>query len=548
MSWAAPSWVSRQSAVPGRAFSVLVAWLYGGASGGSVDVVVVDAWSSRTAVARRRRRRRCRRAATRRRSPPRPRPRRPRRTGADGGDGAGARCGAAAGSGAGATTAGVPRRDRTSGRAYRRDAAGSRDPPLPRRRSLRRMDADQILALTDRLLAEHDPARPHRVPRRPVRPGPRVGVLPRGLRRPRRRREAPARRRGAAPRRRASSTPRSAGTASACSSPRPRSWPTRSDDTKARLLRPLFTGEEIWCQLFSEPGAGSDLASLATRAVRDGDEWVVNGQKVWNTLAHMADRGMLVARTDPDVPKHRGLTYFALDMHAPGVEVRPLRQITGEAEFNEVYLTDVRVPDADRVGDVGDGWRVSMTTLMNERVTDRRRGRAPASRGPIGELMTVWRDLPEDRRDPVARDAVTKLLDRGRGAAPHQHPRRAEPQGRRRRARGLGEQARVRRGQQAHLLRGDQPPRPRRRAHRPLRLRPPRVARTSPAASTSARCSCGRGPTRSRAARRRSCATSSASGSSASPASPAPTRRCRGRTSRAGRRRRRVAATRAERT
>jgi len=180
-------------------------------------------------------------------------------------------------------------------------------------------------------------------------------------------------------------------------------------ETRARLLRPLFTGEEVWCQLFSEPGAGSDLASLATRAVRDGDEWVVNGQKVWNTLAHMADRGMLVARTDPDVPKHKGLTYFALDMHAAGVEVRPLVQITGEAEFNEVYMTDVRVADRDRIGDTGDGWRVSMTTLMNERVTI---GGAVAQResGPIADLMRLWRSLPEDRRqDPVARDKVAAL-------------------------------------------------------------------------------------------------------------------------------------------
>ncbi len=179
------------------------------------------------------------------------------------------------------------------------------------------------------------------------------------------------------------------------------------DELKARLLRPLFTGEELWCQLFSEPGAGSDLASLATRAVRDGDEWVVSGQKVWNTLAHRADRGMLVTRTNPDAPKHRGLTYFALDMHAPGVDVRPLRQITGEAEFNEVYLTHVRVPDADRIGGLGDGWRVSLTTLMNERVSI---GGAVASRnsGPIGDALQVWRDHPE-RHDPVRRDRLAKL-------------------------------------------------------------------------------------------------------------------------------------------
>ncbi|MGB0210313.1 MAG: acyl-CoA dehydrogenase family protein, partial [Ilumatobacteraceae bacterium] len=134
-----------------------------------------------------------------------------------------------------------------------------------------------------------------------------------------------------------------------------------TDEQKHRFLRPMFTGEERWCQLFSEPGAGSDFAGLATRAVRDGDEWVVNGQKVWNTLAHLADWGMLVTRTDPDSPKHRGMTYFAVDMRSDGVEVRPLRQITGEAEFNEVYLTDARIPDDQRIGAEGEGWRVALT-------------------------------------------------------------------------------------------------------------------------------------------------------------------------------------------
>jgi alkylation response protein AidB-like acyl-CoA dehydrogenase len=184
-----------------------------------------------------------------------------------------------------------------------------------------------------------------------------------------------------------------------------------SDELRGRLLRPLFTGEDVWCQLFSEPGAGSDLASLATRAVRDGDEWVVNGQKVWNTLAHLGDRGMLVARTDPEVPKHRGLTYFALDMRTPGVEVRPLRQITGEAEFNEVYLTDVRIPDSDRIGDVGDGWRVSMTTLMNERVTigggGGGSGGPKRASGAIAEAVDIWQRRAD--HEPAMRDRLMKL-------------------------------------------------------------------------------------------------------------------------------------------
>jgi alkylation response protein AidB-like acyl-CoA dehydrogenase len=180
-----------------------------------------------------------------------------------------------------------------------------------------------------------------------------------------------------------------------------------SDEQKKRWLRPLWTGEEIWCQLFSEPSAGSDLANLATRAVRDGNRWVVNGQKVWTSSAHIAARALLVTRTDPDVPKHKGLTYFSVDMRASGVEVRPLRQATGEAEFNEVFLTDVVIPDADRIGEVGQGWAVSTATLMNERVA---LGAfvLPREGGMIGFSAKTWREHPE-LRTPGLHEQLLRL-------------------------------------------------------------------------------------------------------------------------------------------
>jgi alkylation response protein AidB-like acyl-CoA dehydrogenase len=214
-------------------------------------------------------------------------------------------------------------------------------------------------------------------------------------------------------------------------------WGT--DEQKRRWLPPMAQHREIWCQLFSEPGAGSDVAGLATRAVRDGDEWVVNGQKVWTTLAHMAKWGMLVARTDPDQPKHKGMTYFIVDMKAPGVEVRPLKQITGDAEFNEVFFTDVRIPDSHRVGEIGQGWSVATETLMNERVALSGAGSTGGGNvggGAVDDLIVYAKELGA-WNDPVIRDRLVQAAMEGRiikmtnlrAAAARKGGKRAGPEG-----------------------------------------------------------------------------------------------------------------------
>ncbi len=187
-------------------------------------------------------------------------------------------------------------------------------------------------------------------------------------------------------------------------------------DIIARYVPKALRGEEVWCQLFSEPVAGSDLAAIRTRAVRDGDRWVVNGQKVWTSFAHRSDFGIIVTRTDFDAPKHKGLTMFIVDMKAPGVEVRPIRQMSGSSDFNEVFFTDVVIPDTHRLGAVGDGWKVSLTTLMHERLAV---GGKPRHAPGYRTLIDVARSIETDsgpaieRADVRQRIADTYIADEG---------------------------------------------------------------------------------------------------------------------------------------
>ncbi len=179
-----------------------------------------------------------------------------------------------------------------------------------------------------------------------------------------------------------------------------------TEEQKARYIKEMARGQVVWCQLFSEPAAGSDLAGLRTSAVRDGDDWVLNGQKIWSTGAHFSDWGMIVTRTDPEVPKHDGLTYFIVDMHAPGIECRPIKQINGGAGFNEVFFNEVRVPDSNRLGGVGEGWKVAITTLMNERVSIG----AGGGSGRTKDLFRLARACRKRGRPAIEDSAVRQRL------------------------------------------------------------------------------------------------------------------------------------------
>ncbi|MDG2308922.1 MAG: acyl-CoA dehydrogenase family protein [Candidatus Binatia bacterium] len=176
-----------------------------------------------------------------------------------------------------------------------------------------------------------------------------------------------------------------------------------TEEQKARYLGPMLRADEVWCQLFSEPAAGSDLAGLATRAVRSGDDWIVNGQKIWTSGAQYCDFGMLLTRTNPDHPKHKGITYLIVDMRSPGIEVRPIRQMSGASTFNEVFFTDLRVPDGNRIGEVNEGWRGALTTLMNERQTLSGGGVGPG----FAELLELARTVRRGGR-PAVEDAAVR--------------------------------------------------------------------------------------------------------------------------------------------
>lgn len=172
-----------------------------------------------------------------------------------------------------------------------------------------------------------------------------------------------------------------------------------------RYVRPALRGEEVWCQLFSEPAGGSDLAVLRTRAERDGNDWVINGQKIWTSGAHLSDFGIIVVRTDPNVPKHEGLSFFFLDMKSPGIEIRPIHQMSGTRHFNEVFFTDVRIPDTQRLGGVGQGWKVSITTLMNERLAV-----GEVARPDVADLVALSRSVMVDGEPAIRNGAVRERI------------------------------------------------------------------------------------------------------------------------------------------
>ncbi|TYB68406.1 dehydrogenase [Nonomuraea sp. PA05] len=188
-----------------------------------------------------------------------------------------------------------------------------------------------------------------------------------------------------------------------------------SDAQRERFVRPLLRGEEVWCQLFSEPGAGSDVASLQTKAERDGDHWIINGQKVWTSVAHYADWGLLLARTDVDVPKHKGLTMYVIDMRHPGVTVRPLRDMSGRANFNEIFFDNVPIPDEHRVGEVNDGWSVAVTTLLHERLSISAGVGMGGQKDNPASLSALRQAL--DTSDPLVRDELVELHIRSRALA-----------------------------------------------------------------------------------------------------------------------------------